>query len=87
MLPSSGESWEIIWTLTALQPKKRAGTSSYGAGQTRRRWEGHSGFILHLSPSLNPTIFLFSVCAVMSAIHLLWTGVARRFNGNRMNAE
>lgn len=31
-------------------------------------------------------LFLFSVCAVLGAIHALWTGVARHFNDNRMNA-
>lgn len=66
-----------------MQPKKRAGTSSYGAGHMidGRGRVGLSCIALYLL--IPPSSF--SLCAVLGAVHEIWTVVAKRFNGCRMN--
>ena len=69
VLPSSGESWEITWT--ALQPKKRAGSSGcvgQGTEEGGAQWA--------YSACLNPTLCLLCVCAApageMLFLHNEW---------------
>lgn len=84
VLPTSGDSWEMTCALCIAAKIKRAGTSSYGVVQ-RKDGRGSVGLLslslLSLPLALNPTFFLFSVCAALCAVGGIWT-----FHDSRMNS-
>lgn len=65
MLPSSGESWEITWTLDCIAAKKE-GWNLQLRGRAQSGREGQGGFMLRLCLSLNLALFL---CCVSAGLH------------------